>query len=142
MMTTMESRASRRTCRNTPCMFSEELDSVSYQQRSILFTQYMLCFCAEAVHNTHTHTHNHFTALWNLSGTTRVNRYQKKHSPTTLIVVINHPNLLSPSTTIHGILRIQSTCSTVFFHNLSPSFLWSTSWPVTSTSYSIHFLCL
>ena len=33
---------------------------------------------------THTHTHNRFTALWNLSGTTRVSRYQKKHSPTTL----------------------------------------------------------
>jgi len=29
----------------------------------------------------YTHTHNHFTALWNLSGTTRVSRYQKKHSP-------------------------------------------------------------
>ena len=28
------------------------------------------------------HTHNRFTALWNLSGTTRVSRYQKKHSPT------------------------------------------------------------
>ena len=38
-----------------------------------------------------THTHNRFTALWNLSGTTRVSRYQKKHSPTTLIMVINHP---------------------------------------------------
>ena len=32
---------------------------------------------------THTHTtHNRFTALWNLLGTTRVSRYQKKHSPT------------------------------------------------------------
>ena len=29
-----------------------------------------------------THTHNRFTALWNLSATTRVSRYQKKHSPT------------------------------------------------------------
>ena len=29
-----------------------------------------------------THTHNRFTALWNLSGTTRVSRYQKKDSPT------------------------------------------------------------
>jgi len=29
-----------------------------------------------------THTHNRFTALWNLSGTTRMSRYQKKHSPT------------------------------------------------------------
>jgi len=32
--------------------------------------------------NTHTHTHNHFTALWILSGKTRVSRYQKKHSRT------------------------------------------------------------
>jgi len=79
----------------------------------------------------HTHTHNRFTALWKLSGTTRMSRYQKKHSPTTLIVVISHPYLLSPSTTTHGILCIQSTCSTVFYHNLSPSFLWSTSWPST-----------
>jgi len=32
--------------------------------------------------HTHTHTHNRFTDLWNLSGTTRVSRYQKKYSPT------------------------------------------------------------
>jgi len=55
--------------------------------------------------------------------------------PLTLIVVINHPYLLSPSTTIHGILPIQSMCFRVFFHNLSPSFLWSTSWPGT-----LHFI--
>jgi len=30
-----------------------------------------------------THTqHNRFMALWNLSGTTRMSRFQKKHSPT------------------------------------------------------------
>ena len=65
-------------------------------------------------------------AMWILSGTTRVSQHQKKHSPTHTHHGIN---LLSPSTTIHGILPIQSTCFTVFFHNLSPSFLWSTSWP-------------
>jgi len=64
--------------------------------------------------HTHTHTHNHFMALWILSGTTRVSWYQKKHSPT-------H---------IHGILPVQSTCLADFFHNLSPSCLWSTSWPL------------
>jgi len=80
--------------------------------------------------NTHAQ-HNRFTALWNLSGTTRVSWYQKKHSPLTLIVVINHSYLLPPSTMIHGILPIQPTCFTVFFHNLSPSFLWSTCWPGT-----------
>jgi len=31
-------------------------------------------------HNTHTHTHNRFTALWKLSGTTRVSRYQLAHN--------------------------------------------------------------
>jgi len=30
----------------------------------------------------------------------------------------DNPYQLSPSSTIHGILPIQSTCSTVFFHNL------------------------
>jgi len=45
------------------------------------------------------------------------------------------PYLPHPSTTIHGILTVQSTCLTVFFHNLSPSFLWSASWPST-----IHFI--
>ena len=29
----------------------------------------------------HTHTHNRFTALWNLSGKTRVSRYQKNIHP-------------------------------------------------------------
>jgi len=29
-----------------------------------------------------THTHNHFTALWILTLTTQLSRYQKKHSPT------------------------------------------------------------
>ena len=53
--------------------------------------------------------------------------------PLTPIVVIKYPYVPSPSTTIHGILPIQSTCLTVFFHSLSPSFLWSTSWPNSST---------
>jgi len=52
-------------------------------------------------------------------------------------MVIDHSYLLSPSTAIHGILPIQSTCFTVFFHNLSPSFLPLGLAP--STSYSIHF---
>jgi len=55
--------------------------------------------------STHTHTQPFYGSV-DLSGTTRVSRYQKKHSPTTIIVVINHPYLLSPSATTHGILRI------------------------------------
>jgi len=61
------------------------------------------------------HTHNHFTALWILSGTTRVSQYQKKYSPThthrghqSFLICFIH--LL-----IHGILPVQSTCLTVFF---------------------------
>ena len=34
-----------------------------------------------------------------------------------------------------GMLPVQFTCLTVFFHNLSPSFLWSTSWTDT-----LHFI--
>jgi len=34
-----------------------------------------------------THTHNRFMALWILSGTTWVSRYQKKHSPTVIVNV-------------------------------------------------------
>jgi len=65
---------------------------------------------------THTHTHNRFTALRILSlaqpgwASTRRNI-----QPLILIVVINHPYLLSPPTMIHGILPIQSMCFTVFF---------------------------
>jgi len=78
-------------------------------------------------------THNRFTALWILSGTTRVNQYQKKHSPTHT----HHGHLLPPSTMIHGILPIQSTCFTVFFHNLSKfSLVYLLAWhPPFHTSY-------
>jgi len=47
------------------------------------------------------------------------------------------PYLLPPFFTIHSILYVQFTCLTVFFRNLSPSFLWSTSWPGT-----LHFILL
>jgi len=42
--------------------------------------------------------------------------------PLTPIMVIKYPYLLPPSTTIHGILHIQSMHFTVFFYNLSPVF--------------------
>ena len=69
-----------------------------------------------------------------LSGTTRVSRYQQKHSPT-------HPpfwsssNLyqLLPSTMIHSILPdsilpVQIMCLAIFLHNLCQRPLWSSSW--------------
>jgi len=43
------------------------------------------------------------------------------------------PYLLHPSTTIHGILPVQSTHLTIFLHNLSPSSLWSTNKQCQST---------
>jgi len=45
------------------------------------------------------------------------------------------PYLLPPSITSHGILPVQYMNLTVFFHNHSPSFLWSTSRPST-----LHFI--
>jgi len=41
------------------------------------------------------------------------------------------PYLFPPSIMIHGILFVQFMCLTVFIRNLSPGFLWSTSWPGT-----------
>jgi len=79
-------------------------------------------------------THNHFTALWNLSGTTRVIRSQKKHSPTHThrghqsflfaFSIYYHP--LHPPYSIHVLYSLST---------ISPSFLWSASWPGT-----LHFI--
>jgi len=77
----------------------------------------------------HTHTHNSFTALWILSGTTQVSRYQKKHSPTHTC----HGHQSSPSASFiyydpwRPLFNLHAWH--VFFYNLCPSFLWSTSWP-------------
>jgi len=46
---------------------------------------------------THARTHTHTTALWILSGTTQVSRYQKKHSPTHTYCGHIVPCLLHPS---------------------------------------------
>jgi len=73
----------------------------------------------------HTHTHKHTTILW-LSGfcpgrpgwdSTR--REREWHL--LLSTIISY--LLPPSITIHGILSVQFTCLTVFFHNLSKFYL-------------------
>jgi len=75
-----------------------------------------------------------------LSRTTRVSRYQKKHSPTHLSWSSSNIYQLLPSTRIHSILPVQFTCLTIFLHNLCPCPLWFTSCLEPSTSYSIHFL--
>jgi len=82
-----------------------------------------------------THTHNRFTALWILSSTTRVSRYQKKHSPThthrghqsCLYAFSIYYDPWHPPYSIHMLYSL--------FHNLSQSFLWSTSGPGT-----LHFI--
>ena len=96
-------------------------------------------FLIISLNSEHTQTYNCFTALWILSGTTRVSRYLKKHSPTHTNVVINHP--LSASSIHYN--PWHPPCSIYvpdsLIHYVSPSFIWSASWPGTSTSYSIHF---
>jgi len=75
----------------------------------------------------HTHTHNHFTAVWILSGTTQMSWYQKKHSPTH-----TYPGHKSSLNSFLHLLRSMASylfdlCVTLFFHKLSPCFLWSNS---------------
>ena len=89
----------------------------------------------EVTPTTHTHTHTTVILSFNFVRDNRVRRYQKKHNPLTPIVVINHP--LSASSNYYD--PWHPLCSNYvpdsFFHNLSPSFLWSTSWPGT-----FHFI--
>jgi len=73
-----------------------------------------------------------------LSGTTQVNWYQKKHSPTHLSWSLTFLYQLLLSTRIYSILPLQLTCLTIFLHNLSTSSLvyllvWS---PPPHTPYS------
>jgi len=81
----------------------------------------------------HTHTQP-FNNQW--SATTRVGRYQKKHSPTH-----THPGLRTSFInflhlpTIHGILCVQFTFLAVLFDNLSPGPLWSPFW-----SWTLYFI--
>ena len=53
-----------------------------WQKTIIGYRWELLQYCkgkkTKIISHTHT-THNHFTALWSLSGTTRVSRYQKVH---------------------------------------------------------------
>jgi len=76
-------------------------------------------------------THNRFMALWILSGTTQVSRYQKKHSPTHAYRGHQSSRISLPSITIHGIFPVQFICLNVFslhtpyissptFHNTCP----------------------
>jgi len=58
-------------------------DMTSTQNQKYITYMYYNIGTGTGTSNSHRHTHTQpFTALWNLSGTTRVSRYQKKHSPT------------------------------------------------------------
>jgi len=72
---------------------------------------------------THTHTQP-FNGL--LSGTTWVDRYQKKHSPT-------HTHPISSSSIYNDPWhpRVEFTSLTVLSDNLCPGPPWSSSWPWT-----------
>ena len=75
------------------------------------------------------HTHDHFPALWILSGIPGWASNRRNIHPVIPIVVISHP--LSASSIYYD--PWHHPCSIYvlgsLFHNLSPSFLWSTSWP-------------
>jgi len=76
-----------------------------------------------------------------LSETTWVSRYQKKtfthsHLSWSSTIPYQHP----PPTMVDSILPVQFICLTVFFHNLSPSPLWSPLRLAFSISVSNRFL--
>jgi len=64
-----------------------------------------------------------------LSGTTRVSRYQKKHSPTH-----TYPDHQSSSVCFLPLIKIHGNPCSIYMPD-SPSLLWSTSW-----SGTLHFI--
>jgi len=86
--------------------------------------------------DTQMHTHTTMT-VWNNPGEP-VPKETFIHSDLSWSSIV--PYQLHPSDKIHNILPVQSTHLTVFFHNLSPSFLWSTPWPGTLHSILHTFL--
>ena len=95
---------------------------------------------ASATASMGTHTHNHFTALWILSGTTRMSQYQKKHLPahthrghqSFLICFIHLLRTMASSVFNPRALESFSTISLQVFFSLLLGL-------APSTSYSIHF---
>jgi len=91
---------------------------------------------------THTHTHTHTTVLRLYGfclGQPGWAGSRRNIHPLARIVVINRP-LSASSNMIHGILPVQSTRLTVFFHNLSLQVFFGLPLGLApSTSYSIHF---
>jgi len=92
-----------------------------------------MSFITHTHSHAHTHTHTHTKPFYGSMDFVRDNPREPvpeetfTHLPLLWSSIV--PYLLHPFTTIHGILPVQSTHLTIFFHDLSPSFLWSTSWP-------------
>jgi len=116
------------------CFCSASLSNL-YNSTAFLFTGWMLFLptnqqhqSTESTSNTLTYTQNRFTAVDfvqdNPGEPVLEETFTHSHLSWSSIV----PYLLHPFNMIHGILPVQSTHLTVFFHNFSPSFLWSTSW--------------
>jgi len=93
-------------------------------------SRYLCCIVLDFRQGTHTHT-----TILQLSGFCLDNPgasvLEETFTHSHLLWSSVIPYLLSPFITSHDILPVQFTCLRVYFHNLSPSFLWSTSWPGT-----------
>jgi len=104
---------------------------------SLLFVQlgWPVNSTAVDLSNTHTQTQPFYSCLDfvrnNQAEPVQEETFSHSHLSWSSVV----PYQLHPSNTIHGILPVQFMCLTVFFHNLSPSFFWSTSW-----SGTLHFI--
>jgi len=136
------------SCNNRPISFPVQVAKIRSQQWADI-AKNLLVFCTEFRSTLSSYKlwksvepyynyYNHFTALWTLSGTTRVSRCQKNIHPLwplTPILAINHP--LSSSSIFYD--PWHPPCSIYMpdslFHNLCPSFLLSVSWAGT-----LHFI--
>jgi len=93
--------------------------------------------CAQTCQHTHIHTQPFYGSLdynWDNPGEPVPEETFTHSHPSWSSIV---PYLLHPFNTIQSILPVQFTCLTVFFHNLSPSSLWSISWP-GSLNFILH----
>ena len=81
----------------------------------------------------HTHTHDRFYGSLDF---VRDNPGEPVPEET---LTHSHPSSSSIIPYLLHPLWSMASCLTIFYHNLSPSFLWSTSWPGNIQSHSIHF---
>ena len=107
----------------TLCKFQQGGQHTRMHTRTHACAQARMCTCTHAC--MHTHTQPFYGSINFVRDNPDELVPEKNIHPLTSI----DPYLLLPSITIHDILPVQYTRQTVFFHNLSPSFLWYTSWP-------------